>query len=205
MRKVHPGLRQGSLAPQDVVALACELLDRFHGGDAVLERVEPNPALVPPVETTALARRILDDAGFDPGFDLAPERWETLRAALRVVAHDLPTRGVEGEPSIEILEDSFPVAAAVRRADGERLNRGGLILPETGDDPAVAATALATLIQESLLERTWQVWPVCPGHDLGVHASVRDGTAVWWCAGDGGHALAPVGALARVLGRGRPR
>ena len=200
-RKVYLGLREDDLDPQDVVALACELLDWFHYTDAILEVVERNPAEVTPAQMTDLARRILDDVGFDPGFDLAPERLETLRAALRIVARDLPTRGIEGEPEIEVLEDWFPVGAGVRLADGERLNWGGHILPGMCDDPTRALTSLAIMVQESLLERTWQVWPVCPRHDLGVHGSERDGTAVWWCAGDGGHILAPVGELSRSLGR----
>ena len=200
-RRVYLGLREDNLDPLEVVALACELLDWFHCTDAVLEVVERNPAEVPPAEMAALARRILDDAGFEPGFDLAPERLETLRAALRIVARDLPTRGIEGEPEIEVLDDWYPVGAGVRLAEGERLNWGGHILPGMCDDPTMALTSLAIMVQESLLEWTWQVWPVCPRHDLGVHGSERDGTAVWWCAGDGGHILAPVGELSRSLGR----
>ncbi|MEU6845604.1 hypothetical protein ABZ930_27390 [Streptomyces sp. NPDC046716] len=204
MRRVYLGVREGSLDPQDVVTLACELLDRFHHTDAVLEVVERNPAEVSQAEMTALALRILADVGFDPGFDLAPERLETLRAALGIVARDLPTRGIKGKPEIEILEDWFPVGAGVRLADGERLTWGGPILPHMCDDPATALTGLAILIQESLLERTWQVWPECPHHGLGAHGSERESEAVWWCAGDGGHILAPVGELARALGRHRP-
>ncbi|MEV7394085.1 MULTISPECIES: hypothetical protein [unclassified Streptomyces] len=203
-RRVYLGLREGDSDPQDVVALACQLLDWFHHTDAILEVVERNPAEVPQAEMTALARRILDDVGFDPGFDLAPERVETLRAALRIAARDLPTRGIEGEPEIEILQDWFPVGAGVRLADGNRLNWGGPILPNMCDDPTTALTSLAILIQESLLERTWQVWPVCPRHDLGAHGSKRNGAAVWWCAGDHGHILAPVGQLAPALGHARP-
>jgi hypothetical protein len=199
-RGVYLGLREGNLDPQRVVALACELLDWFHCTDAILEVVERNPADVSPAEMAALARRILDDVDFEPGFDLAPGRLETLRAALRVMARDLTTRGIEGEPEIEVLEDWFPVGAGVRLADGVRLNWGGPILPSMCDDPAVALTGLAVMTQESLLERTWRVWPVCPRHDLGVHGSERNGTAVWWCAGEGGHVLAPVGELSRVLG-----
>ncbi len=194
-RAVYRGLREDDLDPQDVVALACELLDWFHCTDALVEVVERNPAEVSPAEMTVLARRILDDMDFDPGFALAPERLETLRAALGIVARDLATRGIEGEPEIEVLQDCFPVGAGVRLADGELLNWGGPVLPGMCDDPAVALTSLAIMIQESLLERTWQVWPVCPRHDLGVHGSQRDGAAVWWCAGDGGHMLAPVGEL----------
>lgn len=146
-----------------------------------------------------VARRILDDVGFEPGFDVAPERWETLRAALRIVARDLPTRGIEGEPEIEVLEDWFPAGAGVRLADGERLDWGGPILPSMCEDPTTALTCLTIMIQESLLEQTWHVWPVCPGHDLGVHGSERDGAAVWWCSGDGGHVLALVGELSHAL------
>ncbi|MFF3001111.1 hypothetical protein ACFVTC_42365 [Streptomyces sp. NPDC057950] len=181
---------------QGTVAPSCELLDWLPCTDAIGEVVERNPAEVPREQMTALARRILDDAGFDPAFDLAPERLETLRAALRVVARDLPTRGIEGEPEIEILEDCFPAGAGVHLADGQRLNWGGPILPNMCDDPTIALTSLAILIQESLLERTWQVWPVCPRHDLGVH-SVRQ-ESVWWCAGDGGHTPAPVGVNHRA-------
>ncbi|MYT69634.1 MULTISPECIES: hypothetical protein [unclassified Streptomyces] len=205
MRRVYLGVREDSLDPQDVVALACELLDWFRHTDAVLEAVERNPADVSRAEMTVLARRILNDVGFDPGFELAPERLETLRAALRVVARDLPTRGIEGEPEIEILEDWFPVGAGVRLADGVQLNWGGPILPNMCDDPVMALTSLATLIQESLLERTRQVWPVCPRHDLGAHAVEHDREVAWSCAGDGGHTLAPVGELALALGRRRPK
>ncbi|MGW0798125.1 hypothetical protein [Streptomyces sp. NPDC002692] len=205
MRRVYVGLRHDRLDPQDVVALACEFLDWLPCTDAIAEVVERNPAEVPGAEMTALARRILDDAGFDPGFDLAPERLETLRAALRVVARDLPTRGIEGEPEIEILEDCFPAGAGVRLADGQRLNWGGPILPNMCDDPTIALTSLAILIQESLLERTWQVRPVCPRHDLGVHSVRRESEVEWWCAGDGGHTLAPVGELARQQSLRTPR
>ncbi len=196
---MYLGLREDNLDPQDVVALACELFGWLPCTDAVLEVVERKPADVSPAEMTALARRILDDVGFDPGFDLAPERLETLRAALRIMARDLPTRGIQGEPQIEILEDCFPAGAGVRLADGERLDWGGHILPGMCDDPTMALTSLAIMIQESLLERTWRVWPVCPRHDLGVHGSKREGTAVWWCAGDGGHMLAPIGELSHAL------
>jgi hypothetical protein len=199
-RTVYLGLREGNLDPQQVVALACELLDWSFCTEAVLEVVERNPAEVSPAEMTALAWQILDDVGFDPGFDVAAERLETLRAALRIVARDLATCGIEGEPEIEVLEDWFPVGAGVRLADGERLNWGGHILPSMCDDPTTALTSLAVVIQESLLERTWKVWPVCARHDLGVHGSERDGEAVWWCAGDGGHVLAPVGELSHGLG-----
>ncbi|MFF5705182.1 hypothetical protein ACFY7H_22135 [Streptomyces sp. NPDC012794] len=80
-RRVYLGLREDNLNPLDVVALARDLLDWFPYTDSILTVVERKPADMSPAEMTALARRILDDVGFDPGFDLAPERLETLRAA----------------------------------------------------------------------------------------------------------------------------
>ncbi|MEU6285792.1 hypothetical protein [Streptomyces sp. NPDC047028] len=56
--------------------------------DAIPEVVERNRAEVPHAEMSSLARRTLDDLGFDPGFYVA---------ALRVVARDLPARGIEGK------------------------------------------------------------------------------------------------------------
>ena len=127
------------------------------------------------------------------------------RAALRIVARDLATRGIEGEPEIEVLEDRLPVGAGVRLADGERLNWGGHIVPSMCEDTTTAPTCLAIMIQESLLERTWQVCPVCSTHDLGVRGSERDGEAVWWCSGGGGHVLAPVGEIGGTDDRGHGR
>ncbi|WP_037574713.1 hypothetical protein [Phaeacidiphilus oryzae] len=199
MRAVYLGLRGDQIDPEQVVALACELMDCGHGTDAVLEIVERPPADVSPAEMTALAWRILDDSGFEPGFDLAPERLELLRAALRSVARDLPT-WIDGDPEIEISKDWFPVGACVRLADGERLDWGGPIPPNACQHPVTALTSLANLIQESLLERTRRVWPECLRHNLGVHGLARDGAAVWWCAGGSGHVLAPVGQLRRALG-----
>jgi hypothetical protein len=34
---------------------------------------------------------------------------------------------------------------------------------------------------------------VCPAHPLAAHARAHEGTAVWWCAGSGGHVVAPIG------------
>lgn len=51
-------------------------------------------------------------------------------------------------------------------------------MPNMCDDPVAALAGLTTMIQESLLERTWQVWPVCPLHGFGVHGAERDGEVV---------------------------
>jgi hypothetical protein len=51
--------------------------------------------------------------------------------------------------------------------------------------------------QDALKEEFWAAWPVCPVHRLGVHACQHDKDAVWWCAGDGGHAVAAIGEWQR--------
>jgi hypothetical protein len=203
--RVYLGLRSGLLASDDVVELACALLDWCHNGEAVREVVERHPAQVPAREMAELAARILEECCFDPGFDLAPERLEVLRKALGIVARDLPTAGIDGEPQLLIMEDWFPVAAAVQLADGRLLSCDGRLQPSTGDDLPGSVTAVAGLIQDSLLEIAWKVWPVCADHRLGVHAIERSDLALWWCSGTEGHALAPVGTLVKAPGARRRR
>lgn len=166
--RVHLGLREGRPAAGDVVELACELLDQGHGGNAVREAVERIPGQVSPSELADSAARILEEAGFDPGFVPSPERLRVLRQALETVARDLPTAGIRGDAELDSAE---------------------------GDDLPRAVAAIAGRVQCELMERTWKVWPLCAGHGLGVHSVVRNGVALWWCSADGGHPVAPVGAL----------
>ncbi|SEN78946.1 hypothetical protein SAMN05216267_101065 [Actinacidiphila rubida] len=195
--RVHAGLRDGRLAAGDAVALACEALDWGHSGRAVREVVERDPAQVGAAEMAELARRVLAETGFDPGFARAPERLAVLRRALRIAARDLPTAGITGAPRLVLLEEFTPVSAGVELADGRLLTGGAGLPAAAGDGLAGALVAVAGLVQDDLLRRTWRVWPVCPGHGLGLHAREDRGSAVWGCAGGGGHAVALVGALGR--------
>ena len=54
---------------------------------------------------------------------------------------------------------------------------------------------VADAAQESVVERLWEVWPVCDEHRLGMHARQADGRAVWWCNGGNGHVRCGVGEL----------
>jgi hypothetical protein len=36
-------------------------------------------------------------------------------------------------------------------------------------------------------------WPAWPVHRLGAHARDHEEAAVWWCSGDGGHAVTAIG------------
>jgi hypothetical protein len=63
---------------------------------------------------------------------------------------------------------------------------------------------LADEVQEATMERDQVnvfVWPVCAVHQLGGHAGVVAGAAVWSCNGAGGHVLAPIGKLSRARRR----
>ena len=191
--RVYLGLREGRLVADDVVELACELLDWGHGGQAVREAVERDPGQVSPSELAGLAAGVLGEAGFEPGFDLAPQRLAVMRRALRILARDLPTAGIDGEPHL-VTEDSG-AAAGVRLADGRLLTGDAELSAFVGEDLPGAVAAMADHVQSGLLERMWKVWPQCAGHRLGVHSVERQGVALWWCSGDGGHPLAPVGAL----------
>jgi hypothetical protein len=61
------------------------------------------------------------------------------------------------------------------------------------DRPAAFAE-VADYFQEQLDQSGAGAWPVCDRHDLGLHAEVRDGVAVWWCR-KFQHPVAPVGGL----------
>jgi hypothetical protein len=77
-------------------------------------------------------------------------------------------------------------------------SNGGLRLPAENDADLLAW--LADEVQEVSMERdsfNVFVWPVCAVHQLGGHADVVAGRAVWSCNGDGdgGHVIAVIGEL----------
>jgi hypothetical protein len=72
------------------------------------------------------------------------------------------------------------------------------------EDEAQLLAWLADEVQEATMERDQInvfVWPVCAIHQLGGHAGVVDGEAVWSCNGGGGHVLSPIGKLSRARRR----
>jgi hypothetical protein len=61
------------------------------------------------------------------------------------------------------------------------------------DEPQILCE-IADHIQEDLCESKTVVWPTCARHDVGLHAEVHDGQALWWCH-FGDHPVAAIGAL----------
>jgi hypothetical protein len=75
---------------------------------------------------------------------------------------------------------------------------GGFTAPSMWEvDQPEAFAEVADYFQEHLDQHPilGSIWPVCGQHDVGLHAEVHDGLAVWWCR-LGDHAVARIGALA---------
>jgi hypothetical protein len=72
---------------------------------------------------------------------------------------------------------------------------GGSTTPSMFESERPKAFAeVADYFQEQLDQSGAGAWPVCDRHDLGLHAEVRDGVAVWWCR-KFQHVVAPIGSL----------
>lgn len=67
--------------------------------------------------------------------------------------------------------------------------------PRESDDEGWAALMADLMFDGDVDIDPERLWPVCPVHDFGPHPEVHDGRAVWWCNGDGGHALGEIGSL----------
>lgn len=44
-----------------------------------------------------------------------------------------------------------------------------------------AVTEIAEIIQDEIIERGREVWPVCGQHHTGLHARLAGRRSVWWC------------------------
>jgi hypothetical protein len=110
------------------------------------------------------------------------------------VNRDAAATGISRPCRLRVYDnDTSPGGNAyVETWDGYTGTSGG-VCPADGADPVSALVAVAEDAQEALMEALWAVWPVCPVHRLGVHARDHEKAAVWWCAGGGGHAVAPIG------------
>ncbi|WP_182876621.1 hypothetical protein [Microbispora sp. H10670] len=53
---------------------------------------------------------------------------------------------------------------------------------------------IAAGIQGDYIDEFWRVWPLCPGHRLGLKPDVLNGVSVWMC-GSGPHEVARIGKI----------
>jgi hypothetical protein len=113
------------------------------------------------------------------------ERVALGRANVEIVRGDI-MRTTSQNPDIEV--DSY--------MDGVRIAfNGGYTTPSVFADANPQALAeTADYLQAQLTDDMGAVWPLCFVHEVGVHAEVHDGVAVWWCR-VGDHLRAPVGEL----------
>ncbi|MCB5167317.1 hypothetical protein LG634_21050 [Streptomyces bambusae] len=134
--------------------------------------------------------------------------WDGALALLnRDLAATLPDERPLRLLALPPFQPDEPDYVYVALANGEW--HGNCLPPESAADPAAALAAVTEAAQDTLTERLWQAWPVCPDHRLGMHPREEDSTLAWWCAGKPGrHALphlhAPVGALDTTVRPRRP-
>ncbi|MGI8334462.1 hypothetical protein ACRYCC_31310 [Actinomadura scrupuli] len=178
-KRIYQGLRGGRPVREAAVELACLLLD-WRPDPEVRELVERSPGELTDERVAELADRLIAD--FEPGFDLAPERWETLVQALRTVERDLRATGPERTADIRLVRPEWAREWGMAYVSHDGRTHGSGIPSFEGTDPEIALQAVADALQEVVMEFTWTVWPLCPVHHTGLHPS-RDtsGRAVWHC------------------------
>lgn len=114
-----------------------------------------------------------------------------LCVALDVVSADLPAGFTK--PQLVVVDDVFGTFITVVFDDGWEY---GTIPPSAGNEPIAAVCQIAKHVQDSLVQRDRNVWPVCPRHGRGAHPRLDEhGQAQWWCTATGGHTISHIGEL----------
>ena len=116
---------------------------------------------------------------------------EPFDEALAVVERDLRAQGLLGE--IKFVVPAFSEGRrGIPHYTGERHGNGVDLRVDW--KPVALLVAMADSLQESVAE-AWQVWPLCPVHERGLHAMTYEKQAVWWCKLAGGHVAGQIGRL----------
>jgi len=134
----------------------------------------------------------LEDPSLMAQSDPDPGLWARLEHALAIVERDVRAGGITG-PLALTVQSWDPTGSAWVEFRGACQGNG--LRPGAGHDPQASLVQVADAAQETIMEVTWTVWPVCDVHDLGLHAELDHGTAVWRCTGNGTHTVAPIGEL----------
>jgi hypothetical protein len=143
------------------------------------------------------ASAFLDAYKYEPGFEVAPERFARLERALEAVRADMRVTGLTGEIRL-IRPDWFPRNAAVETWAGDHGWDGSGIFPSDAADDLSALVAVAELSRQAIMESldyqsTGAAWPACPAHGCGTTPELRDSTGVWYCNAGDGHVVAGIG------------
>lgn len=188
LAEMYKGLRAGQDVRAPAVEYACLVLD-FLPLPAVRELVALAPHELTDARAAELARALL--AHFEPDFVLAPERWDTLVAMLRIAVRDLRRSGPDPEAEVELVRPEWARDFDLAYVFYNGQTHGGGIPSGAGTDRESALAAVAEALQEQVMEFTWSVWPLCPTHHVGLHVEDRP---VWHCR-TGEHDVAAVGEL----------
>jgi hypothetical protein len=189
-RRVYLGVRNGTVIREAAFDMACLLMDWGPTDPIVEELAEVAAAGTDQERLVELSQRVLAQR-FEPGFDLEPGWLTTLEEALEAVTADMQATGLPGPVRLVAREWPSPSRLFLEYRGGYGSSSG--IAPADGSSPIRALATVANEVQDAVMESSWEAWPVCPSHRLGVHAQERDEVAVWWCNGDGGHVVAAIG------------
>lgn len=189
--RVYVGLRDNALHPESTFDLACFLMDWGPGSPAAHELAEQSVAETDRARLADLARLVLAESGFKPGFDVEPRLRAELERALEAVRADMRATGLAGAAELDFAVHGDPRQVFARFEDAFGFTSG--MAPGDAGSQTRALVAVADDLQDAVMGRLSSVWPVCPQHSLGGHPEEREAQAVWWCAGGGGHAVARIG------------
>jgi hypothetical protein len=193
-RQVYAGLRDGALDPEAAFDLACFLMDWGPSSPAVRALAEQSAAGTDPFRLADLAGQVLEESGFQPGFDSEPRLLAGLEDALAAVRADLRATGLAGPVGVSFVDDSNSDLRNVFADFRGSFSYTSGISASDARDRVSALLAVAEDVQDAIMGSLMTVWPVCPEHGLGGHARAHDSQAVWWCnGGGGGHVIARIG------------
>ncbi|GAB2810913.1 hypothetical protein GCM10022221_05430 [Actinocorallia aurea] len=153
------------------------------------------------------AARLLDLIDHDPGFGAAADRRAAIEEAAAIVGRDAQCQGFTEPVTVMYFEPGDMLAQIAYGG----FSRGPSTRSYAGD-AGIWLWWAADALQETVMDKTWKVWPVCPEHGTGLHLDQRSAHergaepagAFWFCRVEGGHRVAAVGKLSRVVGvRGR--
>jgi hypothetical protein len=197
-RAVYIAARAGAVDCTAAFDLASSWLEeRPHDQDATeLATLSAECAETSQPRMAEIALSLLAAAGFSPGFNEEPGWLACLEDAMRLVNRDMAATGIRQACHLRVYDDERFTNngnAGVETRDGWPSSDAQGIDPVCGADPVDALLAVAEDAQDALMHALWAAWPACPAHRLGLHARDHQDAAVWWCAGDGGHAVAAIG------------
>jgi len=189
--QVYVGIRDGDLDPEAAFDLACLLMDAGQSGEAVRQLAEQSVDGTDPARLADTAGQVLEESGFEPDFDTEPRLLEALELALEAVREDARATGLGSEVGLSFM-GRRDLRATFAHFRGSFSWTSG-IRPGEGRDRVSALVAVADDVQDAVMGQLMSAWPVCPAHRFGGHPREHGHQAVWWCTGDGGHVIAPIG------------